>query len=415
MVEKESDNESVESGSCTCSDYDPDCSWFYDSRNLGTSYMRICILSDKDNIIIKNEKSRPMTDNRKINSNKINEIKKDLFENKTNKRKNVIKLTNSSSVKNQNTILDAQKAKSKFTDNNNSKFTLRRKKNENIELLVDNNKNNKLLRQTSDKFNRKTHNDLNINSKKTDFFPINVDEYEHNYSAPIENMYSHNKNLTNMHNMYRSPINYSNKRRHIFNINQTEEIKNKKGNFFNNISQTEELKNKRRKIFNQNDEKTNKFDLEMPKTYNSPRINLYKTFSNMKYFNNDDNNDEKINDNNESNVIHKNFQSKGRTIKEKIVKETKNITLEPGQTIKPRIITKRKLKPHTTIVKNDDGTENIIIENTTLTTVIVNEMVDDSKLYNDKYPLDVQLVKQYITKIYKTEIENNPYRSKKEF
>ena len=52
MVEKESDNESVESGSCTCSDYDPDCSWFYDSRTLGTSYMRFCILSDKDNIII---------------------------------------------------------------------------------------------------------------------------------------------------------------------------------------------------------------------------------------------------------------------------------------------------------------------------------------------------------------------------
>ena len=400
MVEKESDSESVESGSCTCSDYNSDCLWFYDSRALGTSYMRFCILSDKDNIIIKKEKSKAMPDNKKISVNKINEIKKDLFTNKTNKRKNVIKLTNSSSVKNQNTILDAQINKSKF-NNNNSNYSHRRKKNENLELLVGDNKNNKILRQTSDKFNRKTYKDLNINTKKTDFFPINVDEYEHNYSAPIENIYTHEKNINTMHNMYRSPINYSNKRRLIFNnINQTEEIKNKRRNIFNDNNQTEE--------------KTNKFNLEMPKTYNSPRRNFYKTFSNMKYFNNDKN-DEKINDNNEANVIHKNFQSRGRTIKEKIVKETKNITLEPGQTIKPRMITKRKLKPHTSIIKNEDGSENIIIENTTLTTVTVNEIIDSSKLYNDKYPLDVQLVKQYITKIYKTEIENNPYRPKKEF
>ena len=66
MVEKDSDSESVESGSCTYSDYNSDCSWFYDSRALGTSYMRFCILSDKDNIIIKNEKSKAMLDNKKI-------------------------------------------------------------------------------------------------------------------------------------------------------------------------------------------------------------------------------------------------------------------------------------------------------------------------------------------------------------
>ena len=79
------------------------------------------------------------------------------------------------------------------------------------------------------------------------------------------------------------------------------------------------------------------------------------------------------------------------------------------------MITKRKLKPHTTIVKNDDGSQNIIIENTVLTTVTVNEKIENSNLNQDKYPLDVQLVRQYITKIYKTEIENTPYRPKKEF
>ena len=55
------------------------------------------------------------------------------------------------------------------------------------------------------------------------------------------------------------------------------------------------------------------------------------------------------------------------------------------------------------------------MENTVLTTVIVNEIVDSSELYHDDYPLDVQLVKQYITKIYKTEIENYPYRGNKYF
>ena len=111
--------------------------------------------------------------------------------------------------------------------------------------------------------------------------------------------------------------------------------------------------------------------------------------------------------------INKNYISKGRIIKEKVVKETKTITLEPGQTIKPKIITKRKLKPNTAIVKNEDGSQNIIIEHTVLTTITLNEIIDPSKIYQDKYPLDIQLVKQHITKTYKSEIENNPYRPNK--
>ena len=51
-------------------------------------------------------------------------------------------------------------------------------------------------------------------------------------------------------------------------------------------------------------------------------------------------------------------------------------------------------------------------ESTTLTTITINENLDSSKMY-DEYPLDVQLVKQYITKVYKTEIEVNPYKPKK--
>ena len=52
-----------------------------------------------------------------------------------------------------------------------------------------------------------------------------------------------------------------------------------------------------------------------------------------------------------------------------MLKETKTITLEPGQTIKQKIITKGKLKP-----KNEDGSQNMIIERTVLTTVTINEI-----------------------------------------
>jgi hypothetical protein len=71
--------------------------------------------------------------------------------------------------------------------------------------------------------------------------------------------------------------------------------------------------------------------------------------------------------------------------------------------------------PNTKIVTNEDGTQNIITENTTLTTTIINEILDSSEANNDNYPLDIQLVRQHITKTYLTEIENSPYVPKKRF
>jgi hypothetical protein len=384
MVDIESDNASVESGSCTCSDFNPDCSWFYDSRKLGTSFMRFCILSDNENVIIKNEKSkRSLFDDKKLNkNNQFNEIKKDLYINPTNKRKNVIKLTNSSSAKKSDILLDDNINKKKLADNNLFKYSNARKnKNESLDHIVKKNNNRSFKQKSnlSNKYNKSTIND--INPKVTNFFPENVNEYEHNYSAPIETFNFQDKNL----NLHRSPFSYF----------------NKKKNLFNNIYNKTEMKDK--------------FDFNSSNNYMSPRRNFYNSFTNSNVLN-DDNNDEKISKiNKNANIINKNYQTRGRTIKEKIVKETKNITIEPGQTIKPKMITKRKLKPHTTIVKNDDGSQNIIIENTVLTTVTVNEKIENSNLNQDKYPLDVQLVRQYITKIYKTEIENTPYRPKKEF
>ena len=93
--------------------------------------------------------------------------------------------------------------------------------------------------------------------------------------------------------------------------------------------------------------------------------------------------------------------------------ETKNLVLQPGQTVKPKTVSNRKLKPTTKIVTNDDGTQSIITENTTLTTTTINEILDSNKDYNDEYPLDIQLVRQHITKTYVTEIESKPFEPKK--
>ena len=212
-------------------------------------------------------------------------------------------------------------------------------------------------------------------SPSPNFYPENYNEYENNYSAPLEEDYYQDKNI----NYHRSPVNATSKRRFYFNLN-------------NNVK---------------NEEKSYNYDNK--KFEKSPR-NYYKSLKNNE--NNDNIGEDEYNEeeNGENiQVINKNFQNKGKTIKEKIIKEVKNITLEPGETLKPKIITKKKLKPITTIVKNEDGSQSVIVENTVLTTVIVNEIIDTSTIYDDNYPLDVQFVKQYITKIYKTEIENNPY------
>ena len=388
MAKNESDNESVESGSCTCSDYDSDCSWFYDSRKLGTSYMRFCIISDNDQIIIKKQNSRNLIDDQKLSRiNKINEFKKNIIDNGSNRRRNVIKLTNSNSEKKKEPFKEEFTNKRKSSDSNLIKSSLSgQKKNESLDFIV--NESNRSFIQRRGRYKSKTFNDIDLFPKKPNFFPENVDEYEHNYSAPLDKFDFHNNNI----NLQRSPLNYSNKRKNFFKLNEN-----------NNIHKTEEKKNR--------------FNFETPKE-NSGNRKIYSHLNPLSNNNdlNDNNNeeeDEKIGKH--ARVIKNNYTTRGRTIKEKIVKETKHITLEPGQTIKPKIITKRKLKPNNTIVKNEDGSESVVVENTILTTVIVNEIVDSSELYHDDYPLDVQLVKQYITKIYKTEIENYPYRGNKYF
>ena len=153
--------------------------------------------------------------------------------------------------------------------------------------------------------------------------------------------------------------------------------------------------------------------INSPNEFISPR-NKYKTFCKLNKSIGekiDENEDEKKyiidNKNNDINakLLKSNYTNKKTITKNKVVKETQNIILKPGETFKPKSITKRQLKPHTTIVRNEFGKETVVTEKTLLTTVIVNELVEPSKNRRNKNPQDGQLVKQYITKIYKTEIE----------
>ena len=392
MAEIENHQESVESGSCTCSDYSPDSSWFYDSRKLQTSYMRFFILSDSVHILFKNKRTRNIIyENKLKQNNKLNEFKNESFINLTNRRKNVIKITKSASTKNNNEgVIVNPYNKRKLKEINIIKYSQTKKKNENLNSYSNENKtkNNSSSRQKEINSFSKNNSSIILSEIKTkykrnNFFPDNIKDYEHNYSAPIEkNIFSYKNLIT-----HRSPVSFINKRINFFNFNKTEK---------------------------KPQEKVKKINLF--KGYISPRMNINKTFMNTNC-NSDDNEKEKNHKKNDikkpDKINKRNFQTRGRTLKEKVIKEEKKITLQPGQSIKPKTISKRKLKPHTSIIKNDDGTQSIITENTFLTTVTVNEILDSSKMYKDEYPLDVQVVKQYITKIYKTEIENNPYRQKK--
>ena len=382
MVENESDQESVESGSCTCSDYDPDSSWFYDSRNLQTSYMRFCIIKEDD------PEPEPNIENNKKSKNEDDENNNNELQNASKirslyKRNNAIKLSKSS--KKTNPFVDQNNNnKSKYKENikNNIIKYQTKAKNDNLSYTgnidyKNNNLSNRQKQNSVKNHNKKMFANVYDLESNNNLFYDSSKKYEQIKTEPLEEEeiddYKETEEL-------KSPVN----------------ISNRKIKFYNNYATEHKFEDTIRKL----------------KGYSGPR--MIETY-NLK----DDDDDEKImgnidNKNNSKNISKRNNnQTRGRTIKERVVKEIKNITIQPGQTIKHRTVTKRKLKPITTIVNNNDGTQNIVTENTILTTITINENLDSSKMYDDKYPLDVQLVKQYITKIYKTETEINPYRPKK--
>ena len=386
--EKENDSLSVESGSCDCSNYNSDISWFYLSENLKTSHYEFNIIIDKSKIKESNKIKEEILENKDLqNIKEQNEIKVNL--NKEMKRIEMpkfIRNENNNSTDNLHSNI-----RKKYTDYR-SKYKMALRNNKSLELYLNAGKNKNEINRKETEFKR-------------DLFQDNKKE-EEIYIKPQIN----NRHLTNKVN-----------RNRFFNISiPNNENKNNKNNSSEKVVEikvnTIEEKDKGvDKDTDKNEENKNKINL--PK-YRRNFFNSYKNVKNFKekYKKEDDNLKNNIaKNNNEQNNDNQNNQIKGKTLKESVVNEIKNLVLEPGKTIKPKIVTKRKLMPNTKMVTNEDGTQNIITENTTLTTTIINEILDSSEANNDNYPLDIQLVRQHITKTYLTEIENSPYVPKKRF
>lgn len=391
MKKNESFNGSVESGSCICSDYEEDCDWFYDSKKLQTSFMRFFIKNEPFNKsdYFKNKlslKELDSTDNSSstynIRETKIKQIYNDKNIKIDSKRKNAIKIEKKTSYEN-NQMKDLMD-KSKLTFNkSNYSIIQSERKNCTMDLISNNNdseitKLNKtyVSKYTANNYSSKTLNNFN-KSTKLRILPDNLKDY----NMPSEETFI--------------PENIDDK-----------EIKSPN----TSTKRTIEVYMKDRLMKTEKKQKIQRINIDKAKAFFSPRRNNYNSFSNLSYFSDDRRGEKFINN---GYLKRKNFHAKGRAFKEKIVNETKNITLESGQIIKPKLITKRKLKPVVNIVKNEDGSQSIITENTTLTTITVNELIDPSKVNQDDYPMDIQIVRQHITKIYKIEIENNPYSPNK--
>jgi hypothetical protein len=344
--------------------------------------MRFCIIKEDD------PEAEPNIENNEKSKNEDDENNNNELQNASKirslyKRNNAIKLSKSS--KKTNPFVDQNNNnKSKYKENikNNIIKYQTKAKNDNLSYTgnidyKNNNLSNRQKQNSVKNHNKKMFANVYDLESNNNLFYDSSKKYEPIKTEPLEEEeiddYKETEEL-------KSPVN----------------ISNRKIKFYNNYATEHKFEDTIRKL----------------KGYSGPR--MIETY-NLK----DDDDDEKImgnidNKNNSKNISKRNNnQTRGRTIKERVVKEIKNITIQPGQTIKHRTVTKRKLKPITTIVNNNDGTQNIVTENTILTTITINENLDSSKMYNDKYPLDVQLVKQYITKIYKTETEINPYRPKK--
>ena len=375
----ENDSLSVESGSCDCSNYNSDISWFYLSENLKTSHFDFNIIIDKS----KEKESSKIKE--EILENKAEQNIKEQNQIKVNLSKEIQRREMPKFIKNENNSTENLHTgiRKKYTDYRN-KYKMALRNNKSLELYLNTEKNKNEINRKETEF-------------KKEIIKDNKKEEEINIKPQINN-----RHLTNK--VYRN---------RFFNLTiPNNENKNNKNN---SSEKDDDIKINKKEEKEEKEENDNKINL--------PRFrrNFFNSYKNVKNFKerykkeeeNLKNNEAK--NNKEKNNDEQNNQIRGKTLKEKVVNETKNLVLEPGKTIKPKIVTKRKLMPNVKIVTNEDGTQNMITENTTLTTTIINEILDSSETNNDNYPLDIQLVRQHITKTYITEIESNPYVPRKRF
>lgn len=123
---------------------------------------------------------------------------------------------------------------------------------------------------------------------------------------------------------------------------------------------------------------------------------------------NDSNKKQKIQNNNGKDYIII-YKDNDKTIKRKVIKETKTKIFPKNQALKQKIITRTKFKPIEKIIDFENGAKNINREETILLTTIINEVIEERKYMKNGNNLEGVLVKQYITKDYTKEISILPY------
>jgi len=386
MSEEVNDASSVESGSCDCSNYNEDISWFYDSNNLKISTTNFTILKSKNKKLL--NKVKPLSSKELIKESENNKDEdKTQFETYVNINKEPQKIEVPKNINKENDLNEDShfSIRKKFT-NYRSKYKMALHNNKGLELYKNYGKNDNETNQNENNIIIDRYKDDKKNEKVVLKYDLN--------NRDLDNKINENKK---------------------FNINTSvDENKEKKINLFHKFN-----KNNLGKETENKDDKEEENQVEKTPKYQSFRRRFFNTYKNTNRFKDVYNEDKEVKDNIEKDEQKQisydtpKKQMRGKTLKEEVVKETKNLVLQPGQTVKPKNVSNRKLKPKTTIVTNEDGTQSIITENTTLTTTTINEIVDSNKDCNDEYPLDIQLVKQHITKTYVTEIETNPYEPKK--
>ena len=388
MSEEVNDASSVESGSCDCSNYNEDISWFYDSNNLKISTTNFTILKSKNKKLL--NKVKPLSSKELIKELENNKDEdKTQFETNVNINKEPQKIEVPKNINNENNDLKEDShfsIRKKFT-NYRSKYKMALHNNKGLELYKNYGKNDNETNQNENNIILDRYKDDKKNEKVVLKYDLN--------NRDLDNIINENKK---------------------FNINTSvDENKEKKINLFHKFNKN----NLDKETENKDDKKEEENQVEKTPKYQSFRRRFFNTYKNTNRVKDVYNEDKEVKDNIEKDEQKQisydtpKKQMRGKTLKEEVVKETKNLVLQPGQTVKPKNVSNRKLKPKTTIVTNEDGTQSIITENTTLTTTTINEIVDSNKDCNDEYPLDIQLVKQHITKTYVTEIETNPYEPKK--
>ena len=388
MSEEVNDASSVESGSCDCSNYNEDISWFYDSNNLKISTTNFTILKSKNKKLL--NKVKPLSSKELIKELENNKDEdKTQFETNVNINKEPQKIEVPKNLNKENNDLKEDShfsIRKKFT-NYRSKYKMALHNNKGLELYKNYGKNDNETNQNENNIILDRYKDDKKNEKVVLKYDLN--------NRDLDNIINENKK---------------------FNINTSvDENKEKKINLFHKFNKN----NLDKETENKDDKKEEENQVEKTPKYQSFRRRFFNTYKNANRFKDVYNEEKEVKDNIEKDEQKQisydtpKKQMRGKTLKEEVVKETKNLVLQPGQTVKPKNVSNRKLKPKTTIVTNEDGTQSIITENTTLTTTTINEIVDSNKDCNDEYPLDIQLVKQHITKTYVTEIETNPYEPKK--